>query len=44
MTLFNDQKNDEHNWNKRQNKKSWGLYLSVGVICILLAWLLGSTG
>lgn len=39
-----DDKNNEHNWNKRQSKKSWGLYVSVGLLCVLLAWLLGGTG
>jgi len=44
LTQFNNQQNDEHSWNKRHKKKSWRLYLSVGFLCILLAWLLGSTG
>jgi len=44
LTLFNDQKKDDYHWNKRQNKTSWGLYVSVGVICLILAWLLGTTG
>jgi len=39
--MHNDEQNDEHNWNKRDNKINWGMYVVIGSICIALAWLLG---
>ncbi|MDQ6967821.1 MAG: hypothetical protein Q9M14_03975 [Mariprofundaceae bacterium] len=36
-----DEHNDEYHWNKRQNKRDWGLYLLVGSVCLFLGWLLG---
>jgi len=44
LTHNNDEENDEHGWNRRENKKNWSLYLLVGSLCIILAWLLGGTG
>jgi len=44
LTPFDNNKNDEHNWNKRHRKKAWGLYVSIGLLCVVLAWLLGGTG
>jgi len=40
---LHDQQDGEHGWNRREKKRSWGLYLLLGSICLLLAWLLGET-
>jgi hypothetical protein len=44
LTQLDDKQKNEHGWNKRQYKKAWGLYVFVGLLCVLLAWLLGGMG
>ena len=42
MSDLNEDKDNGHNWNMREEKKPVGTYLMIGLLCILLAWVLGS--
>jgi len=44
LTQLDGKQKNEHGWNKRHNKKAWGLYVCVGLLCVALAWLLGGAG
>jgi len=45
LTNSNEKEKNTHTgWNPRENKRNLGLYVILILMCLVLGWVLGSTG